>query len=97
MRTLGVVEAAITCAGGTMRASILYRAAALLLFLFAVGHTLGFRESDPAWGVDPALRLMQSTHFTIQGFTRTYWDFFVGAGLTVGALLLRGRPGVAAG
>ena len=67
-----------------MRASILCRAAAVLLFLFAVGHTLGFQESDPAWGVDPVLRLMNSTHFTIQGFTRTYWDFFVGAGFTVG-------------
>ena len=71
-----------------MRASILYRAAAVLLFLFAVGHTLGFQESDPAWGVDPALRLMHSTHFTIQGFTRTYWDFFVGAGFTVGVFYL---------
>ena len=71
-----------------MRASTPYRAAAVLLFLFAVGHTLGFRESDPAWGVDPVLRLMHSTHFTIQGFTRTYWDFFVGAGFTVGVLYL---------
>ena len=71
-----------------MRASILYRAAAVLLFLFAVGHTLGFRESDPAWGIDPVLGLLQSTHFTIQGFTRTYWDFFVGAGFTVGVLYL---------
>lgn len=31
---------------------------------------------------------MQSAHFTIQGFTRTYWDFFVGAGFTVGVLYL---------
>jgi hypothetical protein len=34
------------------------------------------------------LATMQSTHFTIQGFTRTYWDFFVGAGFTVGVLYL---------
>jgi hypothetical protein len=34
------------------------------------------------------LAAMQSTHFTIQGFTRTYWDFFVGAGFTVGVLYL---------
>ena len=71
-----------------MRASTLYRAAAVLLVLFAVGHTLGFREADPAWGIDAVLRSMQSTHFTIQGFTRTYWDFFVGAGFTVGVLYL---------
>ena len=31
---------------------------------------------------------MQSTPFTIQGFTRTYWDFFTGAGFTVGVLYL---------
>jgi hypothetical protein len=71
-----------------LRASILYRAAAVLLFFFAVGHTLGFRDSDPAWGLDPMLRLMHSTHFTIQGFTRSYWDFYVGAGFTVGVLYL---------
>ena len=28
-----------------MKASILYRAAAVLLVLFAVGHTVGFRQS----------------------------------------------------
>ncbi len=71
-----------------MKASILYRAAAVLLVLFALGHTLGFRQSDPAWGVDQLLASMQSTQFTIQGFTRTYWDFFLGAGFTVGVLYL---------
>jgi hypothetical protein len=71
-----------------MSARVLYRAAAVLLFLFALGHTLGFRDSDPTWGIGPVLAAMQATHFTIQGFTRTYWDFFVGAGLTVGVLYL---------
>ncbi len=71
-----------------MRTRILYRAAAVLLFLFAVGHTLGFRDADPTWGVGPVQAAMQSIHFTIQGFTRTYWDFFVGAGFTVGVLYL---------
>ena len=71
-----------------MKASIFYRAAAGLLVLFSVGHTLGFRQSDPTWGVDPVLASMRSTHFTIQGFTRTYWDFFTGAGFTVGVLYL---------
>ncbi len=71
-----------------MSARILYRVAAVLLFLFAIGHTLGFRDSDPAWGIGPVLAAMQSTHFEIQGFTRTYWDFFVGAGFAVGVLYL---------
>jgi hypothetical protein len=69
-----------------VKPSVLYRTAAALLILFAVGHTAGFRESDPTWGVEPALASLRSTHFTIQGFTRTYWDFFLGSGFTVGVL-----------
>src|ERR1700686_4831898 len=71
-----------------MRASLLYRIAAVLLLLFAVGHTLGFRQSDPAWGVAPLLGLMRSLHFDVQGFSRTYWDLFVAAGFSVGVFYL---------
>jgi hypothetical protein len=67
---------------------ILYRLASGLLVLFAVGHTLGFHQADPAWGVGAALESMQSTHFSVQGFTRTYWDFFLGIGFTAGVLYL---------
>jgi hypothetical protein len=69
---------------GNMKASIFYRIAAVLLLLFAVGHTLGFRQSDPSWGVDSLLGSMRSIHFDVQGFSRTYWDLFVAAGLCVG-------------
>ena len=71
-----------------MKAPLLYRIAAVLLLLFAVGHTLGFRESDPAWGVDALLGLMRSVHFDVQGFRRTYWDLFTAAGLSVGVFYL---------
>jgi hypothetical protein len=71
-----------------MKASVLYRIAAVLLLLFAVGHTLGFRQSDPSWGVDSLLASMRSIHFGMQGFNRTYWDFFVAAGFSVGVLYL---------
>jgi hypothetical protein len=71
-----------------VKPSMLYRLAAALLLLFAVGHTLGFQQSDPTWGVDQVLGSMKSTHFAIQGFSRTYWDFFTGAGMTVGVLYL---------
>jgi len=71
-----------------MKASLLYRVAAVLLLLFAVGHTLGFRQSDPKWGVDALLGSMQSIHFDVQGFNRTYWDLFVAAGLSVGVFYL---------
>jgi len=67
-----------------MRASLFYRIAAVLLLLFALGHTLGFRQSDPAWRVDALLGSMRSIHFDVQGFTRTYWDLFLAAGFSVG-------------
>jgi hypothetical protein len=71
-----------------MKASLLYRIAAVLLLFFAVGHTLGFRQSDPDWGVDTLLGSMRSIHFDVQGFSRTYWDLFVAAGLSVGVFYL---------
>jgi hypothetical protein len=71
-----------------MKASMFYRVAAVLLLLFAVGHTLGFRQSDPKWGVDALLGSMRSIHFDVQGFNRTYWDLFVAAGLSVGVFYL---------
>jgi len=71
-----------------MKASLFYRIAAVLLLLFAAGHTLGFRQSDPTWGVDTLLGSMRSIHFDVQGFSRTYWDLFVAAGFSVGVLYL---------
>jgi len=71
-----------------MKASVVYRVTAVLLLLFATGHTLGFRQSDPTWGVDALLSSMRSTHFNVQGFNRTYWDLFVAAGFSVGVFYL---------
>ena len=71
-----------------MKASFLFRIASVLLILFAVGHTLGFRRVDPRWRVDLLITQLRSTHFDVQGFSRTYWDFFTGFGLFVTILLL---------
>lgn len=71
-----------------MKAPLLYRIASVLLLLFAVGHTLGFRQSDPTWGVDTLLGSMRSIHFDVQGFSRTLWDLFVAAGFSVGVFYL---------
>ena len=59
-----------------MKASLFFRIASVLLVLFAVGHTLGFRQNNPAWVADAVLFLMRSVHFNALGFNRTYWDFF---------------------
>ena len=71
-----------------MKPSLVYRIAAVLLVLFAVGHTLGFQQSDPSWGVDSLLGLRRSSRFEVQGFTRSYWDLFLAAGFSVGAFYL---------
>jgi ketosteroid isomerase-like protein len=65
-----------------------YRASGALLLLFAVGHQLGFRRVDPAWGVDAVVRGMQTARFGVQGFQRSYWDFFSGFGFFTTAFLV---------
>jgi hypothetical protein len=71
-----------------MRPSIFYRIASILLLLFSIGHTFGFAKIDPKWGVDGLVSAMRSIHFDAQGFSRSYWDFFVGFGLFVSVFLL---------
>ena len=71
-----------------MKASFLYRIASGLLVLFAIGHTVGFRQVDPSWRVDSVVGAMKSTRFDIQGLSRTYWDFYTGFGVLVTVFLL---------
>ena len=71
-----------------MKASLFYRIAAVLLLLFAAGHTLGFRQSDPVWGVDALLGSMRSIHFDAQGFSLTYWGIFTAFGLFFSVFLV---------
>jgi hypothetical protein len=71
-----------------MKASLLYRIASILLILFALGHTLGFRRVDPRWGVDSIIGALRSARFDVQGLNRTYWDFYTGFGLFVTVLLI---------
>ena len=67
---------------------ILYRVSAVVLLLFAAGHQLGFRNVDPQWKADTAVAGMRDVRFPIQGFQRTYWEFFSGFGFFVTTLLL---------
>ena len=71
-----------------MKASLMFRIAAVLIVLFAVGHTIGFRQIDPRWGIDAMIGGMKSARFQAQGMERTYWDFYVGFGLFVTVFLL---------
>jgi len=71
-----------------LKASLFYRIAAVLILLFDIGHTVGFLQHDPEWKVDSLIGSMKSIHFDVQGFSRSYWDFFVGFGLFVTVFLL---------
>jgi len=66
-----------------MKASLVYRITAVLLLLFAAGHTFGFNQVDPKWGVDNVVTSMASQKFEISGFQRTFWDFYLAAGYMV--------------
>ncbi len=70
-----------------MTSARLYRVASVVLVLFAVGHSLGFRKVDPRWNADATVAAMKTT-FQVQGQTRSYWDFFTGFGFFSAGLVL---------
>jgi hypothetical protein len=53
-----------------MKAGLFYRIAAVLLCFLPWDITLGFRQSDPTWGVDALLASLRSIHFDLQGTER---------------------------
>lgn len=61
-----------------LRTSLLYRIASGLLALFAVGHTVGFREIDPGWGVDSLVASMQTNTFRCSGVQLDVLGFLCG-------------------
>jgi hypothetical protein len=69
--------------------SLLYRIAAVLLVLYAAGHTFGFQHVDPRWGVDDLINRLRTTPFAVQGRPgRTYWGFILGFGYFCTVLML---------
>ena len=72
-----------------MRAPIVLKTLSVVLFLFALGHTLGTSTPQVERGAPEAalFNAMQSVRFPIMGFTRSYWDFYRGLAITVGILM----------
>jgi hypothetical protein len=64
------------------------RATAVVLALFALGHTLGTASPKVMRGAPEAalFAAMQSFQFPMMGFTRSYWDFYRGFAITIGML-----------
>ncbi len=72
-----------------MSAKMLYRSAAGMFVLFAVGHTLGFLRFRPASPEALAVReAMMNVHFQVRHAAYTYGGFYTGFGLYVTVYLL---------
>ena len=66
-----------------------WRTLAVILALFAAGHTLGTAAPHVTRGAGEAgvFRAMQDFRFPIMGFERSYWDFYRGFALTISVQL----------
>lgn len=75
--------------GVAMNATVRYRIAAVVLVLFAAGHTFGFLSFKPETpdGI-AALDAMTKVHFKVGGWTCSYGDFYKGFGLHITVYLL---------
>ena len=72
-----------------MNATLLYRISAVLLVLFATGHTLGFLTFKPSSVEGMAVReMMNSVTFDFKGRPYSYGNFYRGFGLFVTAYLI---------
>ncbi len=72
-----------------MTAKLPYRIAAIVLVLFAVGHTFGLLAFRPASAEGLAVYdAMNSVPFDLDGAARTYAGLYTGFGLMVTAYLL---------
>ena len=71
-----------------MKASLLLRLVSIVTLVFAVGHTLGGRESWSPAGENDVLRAMKSFRFDAEGVSRTYFDFYRGFGLSISVYLI---------
>ena len=66
-----------------MKTPLFLRIAAIVMFLFAAGHSLGGRASWSPVGETDVLRAMRSVSFHVGGASRTYLDFYKGFGWTL--------------
>ena len=72
-----------------MKAPLFLRIASVLTFLYFAGHTSGIPWT-PGLGPEqlPVIEAMKGHAFDVQGFKRTYWDFYLGFGLVISGFML---------
>jgi hypothetical protein len=67
----------------------LLRIAAILSLLYFLGHSAGMPWTpSPGGQSETIVNLMRSFHFDVSGSSRTYWDFYLGFGLTISVFQL---------
>lgn len=72
-----------------MKATWLYRTAAIIFVLFALGHTFGFLKFRPHSPEGLAVfNSMNDVHFAEQGATFSYGNFYKGFGLSISVNML---------
>ncbi len=72
-----------------MSATVLYRIAAVLLVLFAAGHTFGFLKFKPPTAEGVAVYdAMNKVQFPVGGQSYSYGGFYMGFGLYITVYLL---------
>jgi hypothetical protein len=75
----------------TISTAFFLRVASVLAFLHCVGHTIGGVfgvDAPPGTKEGAVVDTMKSNQFDVMGATRSYWDFFIGYGLTISVSLL---------
>lgn len=72
-----------------MKAFVMLRVVSAITLLYFAGHMLGIPWT-PAVGPQESafLEPMKSERFYVEGFSRTYWDFYFGFGCAIGGFLL---------
>jgi len=71
-----------------MKPVLLLRIASIISLLFAVIHTMGGANAWSPVGETDVLRAMRAYHFNAGGVSRSYLDFYLGLGFSVGVFLL---------
>jgi hypothetical protein len=71
-----------------MTTTVLLRVAAVISLLFAAGHMLGGTRQWSPMGANQVLDAMTSVHFDVMGVSRSYLDFFMGFGWSLGVAML---------
>lgn len=72
-----------------MKAPLLLRIAAIIMFLYTAGHTMGYPWTPvPGERSTAIVDAMNGYQFDVMGSMRSYWDFYIGFGLAISGFMI---------